>query len=186
MRERLPWPGKKRGPIEVYSDKRYLTVTGRTLPDGCRAIGNRQSQLDQLIYEHWGDEPRPTRGETRAGRTGAATHGLDYRDQRVLTKARDAVNGEKFTALFYEGDLSAHGGDQSAADLALANMLMYWTNGDRAQADRLFRVSALMRQKWDDKHFGDGGTYGQGTLERAGRQHSGRTRSSTRQRRRGA
>ncbi|MCX7802221.1 MAG: DNA primase, partial [Meiothermus ruber] len=55
----------------------------------------------------------------------------------------------------------------SEADLALASALMWWTGNDLERADRLFRQSALYRPKWDKKHYSDGRTYGQATLEKA-------------------
>jgi hypothetical protein len=33
--------------------------------------------------------------------------------------------------------------------------------------DRLFRQSGLYRPKWDERHFGDGRTYGQATIMKA-------------------
>jgi putative DNA primase/helicase len=54
---------------------------------------------------------------------------------------------------------------QSDADLALANMLAFYTGKDAHQMDELFRQSGLYRQKWDRK-TGDT-TYGRLTIERA-------------------
>ena len=51
--------------------------------------------------------------------------------------------------------------------MALAAILAFWSGGDEAQIDRLFRDSGLYRQKWDDVHFADGSTYGEKTVERA-------------------
>jgi len=85
----------------------------------------------------------------------------------VLARARAASNGSKFVALYDRGDLGGHGGDHSAADLALANHLVYWTDGDAVQVDRLFRGSALFRDKWDEIHYADGRTHGQGTIATA-------------------
>jgi primase-polymerase (primpol)-like protein len=45
--------------------------------------------------------------------------------------------------------------------------LAFWTGGDAARMDRLFRQSGLMRAKWDEVHFADGATYGEQTIERA-------------------
>lgn len=70
-----------------------------------------------------------------------------FSDAEILTFAPNAANGDKFVSLF-RGDLSSYGGDHSSADLALASILMFWTRGDRAQADRLFRLSKLSRDKW--------------------------------------
>ncbi|MGI8545899.1 MAG: hypothetical protein ACR2M1_00970, partial [Gemmatimonadaceae bacterium] len=62
--------------------------------------------------------------------------------------ASRATNGAKFAALM-AGDTSGHGGDDSAADLALVSMLAFWTQGEPDQLDRLFRRSGLYREKWE-------------------------------------
>lgn len=72
-------------------------------------------------------------------------------DDDLLAQARSAANGEKFRALFDHGDLSAHGDDHSAADLALCSMLAFWTKGDAAAIERLFGQSALVRDKWTQR-----------------------------------
>jgi hypothetical protein len=69
-------------------------------------------------------------------------------DDEVISKARTATNGEKFAGL-WDGDTSVHNDDDSAADLALCNILAYWCGGDKVQMDRLFRQSGLMRDKWE-------------------------------------
>ena len=51
----------------------------------------------------------------------------------------------------YGGDLSAHGGDHSKADYALSKHLAYILGDDPSAIDRLFRQSALMRDKWADR-----------------------------------
>jgi hypothetical protein len=43
-------------------------------------------------------------------------------------------------------------------------MLAFWTQ-DEGQIDRIFRQSALMREKWDKRHHSDGQTYGQATIQ---------------------
>ncbi len=91
---------------------------------------------------------------------------LDLDDATLLDKARTARNGSEFAAL-WAGDLSAHGGDHSGADLALCNLLAFWTDLDAQRIDRLFRQSGLMRDKWDKPHFSDGRTYGQATIDKA-------------------
>ena len=54
---------------------------------------------------------------------------------------------------------------QSEADLAFVQRLLYWSGGDVAQADSIFRASGLMRPKWDEQRGAL--TYGQATLEKA-------------------
>ena len=73
----------------------------------------------------------------------------------------------------WNGDLSGHGNDHSLADFALVGHLIWWTNGDAVRTDNLFRSSALMRPKWDERR-GDEGTYGQRTITRALENFDGR------------
>src|SRR5215204_5115404 len=70
-------------------------------------------------------------------------------DEAVIEKCRGAENAAKFSDLFDHGDAHAHhGGDDSAADLALLNLLSFWTQ-DGVQLERLFSESALgQRDKW--------------------------------------
>lgn len=41
--------------------------------------------------------------------------------------------------------------DRSAADSALASLLIYWTGGNMERTERFMRQSALAREKWDDR-----------------------------------
>jgi len=112
--------------------------------------------LDALCAELWPPEkPAPPA-------PGAVA---DFPDAELLERARRARNGADFTRL-WAGE-SLHGGDSSADDLDLVDRLVFWTNGDPARVDRLFRASGLMRPKWDEKHAADGRTYGQMTVDRA-------------------
>ena len=54
---------------------------------------------------------------------------------------------------------------KSEADIALCNMLAFWTNRDVERIDRLFRASGLMRDKWDRRQSGS--TYGALTIQNA-------------------
>ena len=75
-------------------------------------------------------------------------------DTAVLEKAYKAKNTANFKRHF-EGDYSLWEGkgakhkSHSEADFELVLLLLYWTNNDTAQVDRLFRQSGLMREKWD-------------------------------------
>ncbi len=73
-------------------------------------------------------------------------------DDAVVEKCRSAKNAAKFEALFDRGDAHAyHGGDDSVADLALLNILKFWTQ-DAGQLERLFSASVLGRRgKWRDR-----------------------------------
>ena len=61
------------------------------------------------------------------------------------------------------GDTSEYG-DHSAADQAMCNALAFATGREPQRMDALFRQTALYREKWDEKHYSDGKTYGEGTI----------------------
>lgn len=96
---------------------------------------------------------------------GGAEVPVGFDDEHVLSFAEKRYK-EDFTSPFYRGDASRFGGDQSRADLSLCDMLAFFST-DPAQVDRLFRKSALMRPKWDERHGTDGSTYGQMTVDKA-------------------
>jgi putative DNA primase/helicase len=90
---------------------------------------------------------------------------VNMSDADLIEKALAAANGAKFRALFDRGDLAAYNGDSSAADMALANLLAFWTRKDAERMDRLFRRSALFRPKWDERRGAT--TYGERTIAEA-------------------
>jgi putative DNA primase/helicase len=137
-------PGMKA--IEVYDRGRYFTVTGNELPGNPCMVSERQEELDALCARLWPSTPtRPKGGPTTPV---VASIAADPDDDRLLDRARHAANGAKFAALYDRGDTSFYGGDDSAADLALCSILWFWT-GNKERVDRLFRGSALYREKWE-------------------------------------
>jgi hypothetical protein len=77
------------------------------------------------------------------------------RSAELLEVYREAFQGKDHGVR-----LADYGGDHSAADLALANKLAH-------EIDRQFRESSLMRPKWDEKHYSNGQTYGEHTIQLA-------------------
>ena len=146
--------------VEVYDRARYITMTGVHLSSTPKTVEDRQQQVEELV-----DQMSKAKGQLKASSLNKARQVGS--DQEVLDRARSAVNGSKFEAL-YEGEWKKLGyASQSEADLALCEMLMFHTQGDADHIDRLFRDSALYRSKWDKTHSSDGRTYGQMTIEKA-------------------
>ncbi len=151
-------PGAK---IEVFDRDKYTTLTGHRCHDASPTLSDCQAALDSLEGEFFAPDAAPREGPPV---TPSAPH-VD--DARLLDRVRAAKNGARFASLFDRGDTSAYNGDHSAADQGLCNELAFWCGPDRARIDRMFRRSALMRPKWDKKHYGDGRTYGEGTIDTA-------------------
>ena len=151
--------------IELYYWGRFFALTGRR-GDGVPAtIEPRDAALIVLWERFFGTMPH--RGiDSRPPWTPPANI-MSLSDADLLDRARNAANGDRFRQLFDNGSLGAHGGDHSRADLALCGLLAFWTHGDATRIDRLFRTSALMRAKWDERHAADGTTYGQMTIAKA-------------------
>ena len=144
----------KKGGIEVYIPgytNRFLTVTGNALTP---ADVTETAEALMWLLETYMRRPTPTTPV-------AVAYGKSYlSDDSVIAKASAAVNGEKFAKL-WNGDVSEYG-SRSEADAALVSILAFWCSGDTEQMDRLFRTSALMREKWDEHRGAD--TYGNITI----------------------
>jgi putative DNA primase/helicase len=132
--------GRRTAGIEVYAAGRYFTMTGRHLAGTPENIEERQNELDTLLKEHFPLEPDRAEPIVRQP--------LGISDAALIEKALNAKSGSRFRKLWY-GDASDYDGDHSRADAALCRMLAFWTGGDRERVDRLFRMSGLMREKWD-------------------------------------
>ncbi|ABI68770.1 phage/plasmid primase, P4 family [Syntrophomonas wolfei] len=131
----------KKGNIEVYipgHTNRFLTVTGNTINGA--DVAETAEALTWLLDTYMQRPTPPT--------PAVAAPGESYlSDDEVIVKAASSKNGEKFTRL-WNGDITGYK-SQSEADAALVSILAFWCSGDKAQMDRLFRQSCLMREKWD-------------------------------------
>lgn len=147
--------------LEVYiagSTNKFVTVTGDTFTPG-KDLEERGEQL-QAVLEKFMQRPvknRPTQIDT--GNPAA----VDLDDLELINRAKRSKQGAAFAALM-AGDITGYK-SQSEADIALCNMLAFWTNRDAARMDRIFRTSGLMREKWDRRQSGS--TYGAITVQSA-------------------
>ena len=130
--------------IEIYTKGRFFTVTGNRLEDYPAEVADCQEALRQVWAKYFEKS----------------------KENDILGKIAKSKDAGKFNKLFsgqWQGDYPS----QSEADLALCNKLAFWTNKDPRKMEELFRQSSLFRPKWDEKHFGDGKTYGQSVIEKA-------------------
>src|SRR5215203_5629381 len=148
VRGELPAGRNRKGRFEAYDRGRYFTVTGKHLAGTSQTIERRQEELQSVVRRVFGEEN--ANGHTKPV---AAPEPVDngLSDSKVIQKALAASNGERFSRL-WNGDTEEYG-SHSEADLALCGMLAFWTGGDAARIDTLFRQSGLYREKWDRKDY---------------------------------
>lgn len=123
--------GRKRGGVEIYSNLRFMTMTGDVYDN--KPIADRQ----ELINVLW--------GEMAVGTPIYSTTAVDcpqsIDDSEVVKRATNAANGDKFAGL-YKGDWQPLYQSQSEADFALIDIIGYWTQ-NREQIQRVFKASQL-------------------------------------------
>jgi putative DNA primase/helicase len=151
----LPPYGRRKGPIETYETLRYMTLTGHHLSGTPTTIEDRQAELEAWHAEVW--------PASRARANPLPPQPLHLDDEDLRTRMLASSKGPIIARLM-AGDTSAHGDDQSSADLALCNYLAFWFGRDPARMDRVFRSTALYRAKWDTCHYSTGETYGAHTV----------------------
>jgi len=134
---------------EIYDCGRFFTLTGHRIESLAATVEPGQDQLDALCARCWPQEPKSPPHRL----VGGSDQRFGGTDDDLLDCARRAKNGDDFIALFDRGDLSAYDSDDSRADMALCSHLAFWTARDPVQMDRLFRRSALYREKWDREDY---------------------------------
>ncbi len=139
--------------IEIYNRGRYFTVTGKRLPNMAGEVEERQQETEELIKKYF-DQPekQPVQQSVQPiEEHNPPPQKSRLTDEQVILKAKLSNSGNKFDNLF-NGSTLGYGGDDSAADMALMNMLAFWTGKDREQMERIFSMSGLgKREKWRDR-----------------------------------
>ena len=123
--------GRKRNAVEVYSNVRFMTMTGniyRNKPitehhDMLQGLWAQMSKGNTNVQHYMGlDEPTET-------------------DQEVIDTATKAANGDKFSAL-YAGNWQDLYQSQSDADMALVDIIAFYSK-NKQQIARIFLASGL-------------------------------------------
>ena len=154
--------------VEAYdfNSPRYLTVTGHKM--GCQEEPQECPDGLDWLYEHYlGGKTIMALGALE-GKPLAKADARD--DDELISRIRHLPKqGPKFVSLFDHAiHYSSEGeviDDDSVADMSLCEMLAFACNRDPDQMDRIFRQSALMREKWNEKRGAL--TYGEITIAKA-------------------
>ena len=144
--------------LEMYSEGRYFTITGR-VHSGLTDIREAQGAVSEVHKKYFAKEKPP---ELARPLPNSSTLPPTMADNEIIQKAINSKGGEDFATL-NAGQWQALGyPSQSEADQAFCNKLAFWTGKDAAKMDAIFRQSGLMRGKWDIKRGSQ--TYGEMTI----------------------
>lgn len=153
---KLPDGSRRKGGVEMYSEGRYFICTGNVYNPMYTSVKECTESVKVLHSKYL-----PTSTPKAEIRRQAV---VDLDDADIIDKARSCRSGSLFSIL-YAGQWEGLYSSQSEADLALCNMLAFWTGRNETQMDRIFRSSGLMRKKWDTRRGSN--TYGNMTISKA-------------------
>lgn len=133
-------PVNRKSPgIEVYSNARWMTVTGRSNPHAPQEIPNRTSELEELVSIYFRTDMDTT---TIVART--------LEDEAIWEYLFNSRQGGLYQNL-YQGDTSGCYDDHSRAVILLANQLARVTDLDANRIKRLLYQTGLVRPKWEER-----------------------------------
>lgn len=136
--------------VEIYNHARFCAMTGDAI--NCSDIAESQEALNYVYSKY----KLPDRAKFEHKNMISK---LDKSEAWIIEKA--SQNSSKFENL-YHGNWKQMGyKSQSEADSALCVILAFWTDADYMLIDRIFRSSALYRDKWERED------YRRGTIENA-------------------
>ncbi len=127
--------GRKRDKIEIYSDVRYMTMTGNVWRNEPIKDYNK---LCNILWEEIGKSKSNVNYYL-------GTEEVINTDEEIHKIASEAMNGELYLNLF-NGNWEDYYKSQSEADLALFDIIAFYTHNVE-QITRIFRYSVLGQRK---------------------------------------
>lgn len=157
---------KKNSNVEMYDTGRFFAFTGNVIHNV--SINFREEEVKPLWEKYVNTEIEFNNNNNNNNQFNRNLYNkevLSLTDEEIIDTAINSRNGGDFYKYYHDGDISMNGNDQSSADMSFCNMLAFWCNNNKEQMDRIFRNSALMRDKWDEKRGQK--TYGEMTIDNA-------------------
>lgn len=118
---------------EIYSNMRYMTMTGCIYRNAQIKDCN---QLLNVLHKFL----KPAKIDNNLYYSGLAAP--KYKNEEIIAIATTATNSEKFNDLFFDGNWQKYYPSQSEADFALVNILAFYSE-NKAQIQELFLSSKL-------------------------------------------
>lgn len=138
--------------LEIYTNKRYFTVTGDHMEGTPLTVETRKGLAKELV-ETYIEKDSVSKKPAKHSKSHPVTDSVStLSDEEIIKLIRKSQQGTPFRELFDLGDTWRYGGDNSAADMALMDILPFWTHGNSEQMERIFGLSALAeRNKWSER-----------------------------------
>lgn len=135
--------------IEVFDDKRLLSMTGDVYGNASSTLKPVSPELMDLLKANLKEQPKTV--PRTFDRTTAAVS-----DVELVDRISGSRRGGDFNALM-RGELLVKrrdgSGDPSGSDYMLCNMLAFFSGGDVAQVERIIKSSGLYRPTKPDKYY---------------------------------
>ena len=151
--------------FEYYDSNRWLCLTGNSINHNFKnrlEVDEKTIGILESVMFTKEDRERSQKQVAPAQISHAKFD--DKQVAELIKKAKNAKNGEKFTALLNGESPSQNVSDD---DLSFVCQLAFWTQRNPQMMDYIFRHSSRMRDKWDEVHDQQGNTYGEMTIEKA-------------------
>ena len=132
--------GRKRDSVEIYSNLRFMTMTGNVYRDAPIQYYNGE------LLALWQEMTPPNRDPNLYY---AGLEKETISDDEVIRYASTASNGALFNRLFFNADITGYPG-QSEADFALIDIIAFYSR-NRTQTARIFQNSIFGKR---DKYKG--------------------------------
>lgn len=136
-----------RGDLEVFDDKRIISMTGDMISK-TNELTRAGSAATVYLRSELG-----LRGKAAApsNTTPRVTSGQPQSDNEIIKRIRASKSAAQFSAL-YDSRVGVTG-DKSKDDYKLANMLLYFNEGDTEQAFRIMRTAQIYRPEKPDSYY---------------------------------
>lgn len=157
---KIPGDRRRKGNVEMYTEGRFFAITGNFFGSNNEISEIPETQMS-FLYKRYLDSGNIIQGNFKKSEW---IEGNALTVDEIIQTALNSKNGQRFK-LFMDGGWEKLYTSQSEADLAFANDLSFWTAGDFEKMDEIFRMSAMMRDKYDRKTGKT--TYGIGILNKA-------------------
>lgn len=134
-----------RGDLEVFDDKRIISMTGDMLSEG-----NELTRAGSAATVYLRQELGEARSQKKFDAKFKPATSLNLSDSELINWIKGSKQGGKFNDLMAGKGIS---GDKSADDAKLAHMLLYFSGGDKEQTFRIMRESGLYRPDKPDSYY---------------------------------